>query len=146
MHNVSSLSIGAVLAAIAAFFGGWSLAMQTLIIFMAIDYITGIIVAAVFRKSQKTSTGGMSSIIGWKGLAKKGGTLCVVFIAFKLDQLLGLTYIQDMVIIAYVVNELVSIIENVGLMGVPIPAVITKSIDLLKHKSETEENSHDSYN
>lgn len=146
MNNGLSLTIGAIIAAITAFFGGWSLAMQTLIIFMAIDYITGLVVAAVFKKSKKTKSGGVSSLIGWKGLAKKGGSLCVVYIAFRLDQLLGLTYIQDMVIIAYIVNELVSIIENVGLMGVPIPAVITKAIDVLKNKAQEEKQNDDSNN
>lgn len=58
-------------AAIAKLFGGWSSGMTTLVIFMAVDYITGIILAAVFGKSKKSDTGALTSAACWKGLVKK---------------------------------------------------------------------------
>ena len=124
-------------AAIAAVFGGWSAGLTTLIIFMAVDYATGLIVAGVFHRSPKSDGGALESRAGWKGLVRKGVTLLIVLIACRLDVMLGVTYIRDAVVIAFIVNEALSIIENAGLMGVPIPAAITKAIELLKDNSET---------
>ena len=101
---------------------------------MGIDYISGVIVAGVFHKSTKTKTGGLNSLIGWKGLFKKGLTLAIVLVAHRLDLLIGTNYIRDAVIIAFCANELISIIENAGLIGIPIPTVITKAIEVLKER------------
>ena len=131
-------TIGAVGAFIASLFGGWDAALTTLIIFMAVDYITGLVVAGVFHKSQKTDTGALESRAGWKGLCRKGMTLFVVLIGCRLDLIIGTNFIRDAVVIAYVANETISIIENAGLMGLPIPSVITKAIDILKKKEEGE--------
>ncbi len=119
---------------ISSLFGGWDAALSTLIIFMAIDYITGLIVAGVFHKSPKTESGSLESKAGWKGLCRKGMTIFVVLIACRLDLLIGTNFVRDTVIIAYVVNETISIIENAGLMGLPIPEAIIKAIDVLKKK------------
>ena len=108
----------------------------TLIIFMGIDYISGVIVAGVFHKSTKTETGGLNSLIGWKGRFKKGLTLAIVLVAHRLDLLIGTNYIRDAVIIALCANELISIIENAGLIGIPIPTVITKAIEVLKSEEK----------
>ncbi len=131
---------GAVGSFIASLFGGFDAAMVTLLIFMAIDYISGMIVAGVFKKSQKTKNGALESGAGWKGLCRKGMTLVIVLIAVRLDMVIKTNYIRDMVCIAFIANETISIIENAGLMGVPVPAVITKAIEVLKEKSEREEN------
>lgn len=130
---------GAVGSFIASLFGGFDAAMVTLLIFMAVDYISGMIVAGVFKKSQKTKNGALESGAGWKGLCRKGMTLVIVLIAVRLDMIIGTNYIRDMVCIAFIANETISIIENAGLMGVPVPAVITKAIEVLKEKSEKEE-------
>ena len=127
---------GCVGAAIAGFFGGWSAGLTTLLIFMGIDYLTGLIVAGVFHKSPKSEGGALESRAGWKGLVRKGMTLLIVLIACRLDVMLGVNYIRDAVVIAFVVNETISIIENAGLMGVPIPAAITKAIEILRDKSD----------
>lgn len=121
---------------IAMLFGGWDAALTTLVILMLIDYITGIIVAGVFHKSKKSSTGSLKSSVGWKGICKKGVTLLVVLVACRLDILLGTTYVKDACVIMFVANEALSIIENAGLMGIPIPGVILKAIDLLNQKGE----------
>jgi toxin secretion/phage lysis holin len=65
-------------------------------------------------------------------------TLLFVLIAFRLDLAIGTNYIRDAVIIGFMANELISIVENAGLMGLPLPAVLTKAIDVLKKKAVTE--------
>lgn len=134
--NVLMVIIGVVGSTVSAMFGGWDSALTTLIIFMAIDYVAGLIVAGVFKNSTKTETGALESRAGWKGLCKKGTTLLVVLVACRLDMTLGSTFIRDAAVIAFVANETISIIENAGLMGVPIPSVIRKAIDVLQSKAE----------
>lgn len=130
--------IGVVGSFIASIFGGWDAALMTLLIFMGIDYITGLIVAGVFKASTKSETGALESKAGWKGLCRKGMTLLIVLVAYQLDVVMGSTFIRDAVIIAFIANETISIIENAGLMGVPIPGVIKKAIDVLKQKAESD--------
>ena len=134
LKNILCTAIGIVGTSVSQLFGGWSAALTTLIIFMGIDYISGVIVAGVFHKSTKSNTGGLNSLIGWKGLFRKGVTLAIVLVAYRLDLLIGTNYIRDAVIIAFCSNELISIIENAGLMGIPIPTPITKAIEVLKEK------------
>ncbi len=121
---------------IAGMFGGWDSGLVTLLIFMAADYISGILVAAVFKKSPKSSGGTLESRAGFKGLCRKCMTLVFVMIAYRLDLMLSTSYIRDMVVIAFIANELISLVENAGLMGVPIPQIISKSVDILMKKSE----------
>ena len=78
MKDYFCMAIGAIGGVIAGLFGGWDAAMQTLVIFMAVDYITGLIVAGVFHASPKTKTGTLESRAGWKGLIRKGETLLIV--------------------------------------------------------------------
>ena len=107
---------------------------------MGVDYISGLAVAGVFHTSKKTDSGTLESRAGWKGLTKKAMTLLFVLIAYRLDLLIGTTYIRDAVVIAFVTNELISIVENAGLMGIPLPAVITNAIDILKRKGDNDGN------
>ena len=127
---------GAIGGFVATVFGGWTSGLVTLIIFMIIDYTSGIIVAGVFHNSNKTTSGSLDSRIGWKGLARKCMVLLFVLIANRLDLVFRTDYIQDAVIIGFMANELISIVENAGLMGVPLPGVIKNAIDLLQNKSE----------
>ena len=130
--------IGIVGSTVAAAFGGWDAAMITLISMMVIDYLTGVLVAGVFHNSPKTENGSLESKAGWKGLCRKGVTLLIVLVAARLDIILGTGVIRDAVIIGYIANEIISIIENAGLMGVPIPAAIEKAIEVLQSKGEEE--------
>lgn len=131
--------VGVVGSAIASLFGGWDAALVTLLIFMGIDYLTGLIVAGVFHQSPKSDSGALESRAGWKGLCRKGVTLLIVLVGCRLDVVMGSNFIRDAVVIAFIANETLSIIENAGLMGLPIPAVITKAIEVLKKKAESEE-------
>ncbi len=130
--------IGVIGSVIVSLFGGWDSALTTLILFMVIDYVTGLIVAGVFKNSTKTSTGALESKAGWKGLCRKCVTLVFVMVAYRLDLILGTEYIRTAVIIAFIVNELISLVENAGLMRIPLPGAITKAIDILQKKSESE--------
>ena len=138
MKNGICTVFGVIGGAISYAVGGWSQAMMTLIIFMAIDYISGLIVAGVFKKSTKTKTGALESRTGFKGICRKFMMIVFVVIGHRTDLLLGSTYIRDTVAIAFIVNELISIVENAGLMGIPIPAVISNAIDVLKKDNEKE--------
>lgn len=129
---------GLIGSAIATALGGWDQGLATLLIFMGVDYASGIIVAAVFHQSNKTTTGTLQSKTCFKGLVKKCMVLVYVLVAYRLDVVIGTSYIRDAVIIAFIVNELISLTENAGLMGVPLPPVITKAIDILQKKSEKE--------
>lgn len=131
--------IGMVGSAIAAAFGGWDSGLVTLITFMSIDYISGLAVAAVFHNSTKTENGKLESKAGWKGLCRKCATLLFVLVAYRLDTMIGVNYIRNAVIIGFVANELISIVENVGLMGVDLPPVIQKAIEVLEQKADTKE-------
>lgn len=137
MIKTGALSVfGALGAVITTLFGGWDTGLATLVLFMTVDYVTGLIVAGVFQNSNKTANGALESKAGWKGLCRKGTTLLIVLVACRLDLMLGSNYIRDAVIIGFVFNESISILENVGLMGVDLPPVLVKAIDVLKNKTE----------
>lgn len=127
-------AIGSIGGAILSAFGGWSDGMTALFVFMGCDIVTGLLVA-IFLKSKKTSTGGLSSKTMTSGLCRKGGILILVLVAAQLDRLLGSQVVRDGVIIAFCANETISIIENVGLMGIKLPAIITQAIDILQKRS-----------
>ncbi len=116
--------------------GGWDAALQAMTICMTVDYLSGLAVAGLFRHSQKTESGGLSSRVGFQGLLRKGMMLLMVLVAHRLDILMGTGYLRDGVCTAFVANELLSILENAGMMGVPIPVVIRNAIDVLKEKGE----------
>lgn len=123
---------GLIGAAVASLFGGWNGAMTTLIILMLIDYVSGLIVAGVFHKSPKSSGGALSSSVGFKGICRKFIILLLVVVACRVDLLLNTNIIRDATCIGFCVNELVSITENAGLMGVPLPRKLMEAIDILK--------------
>ena len=126
-------------SALAELFGGWDMALETLLILMAADWITGgLLLPAVFGKSPKSPNGALESRAGWKGLCRKGMTLFYILIAARMDRLLDMDYIRNAVCIGFIANELLSIVENAGLMGVPLPAMIRKVIDILKENAEKE--------
>ena len=131
------IGLGAIGSVISELFGGWTSAMTTLVIFMLIDYITGILVAAVFKKSNKTEDGGLESKAGWKGLIRKFSTLLIVLISIRLNIIFNTTIISNCVVFTFLANELLSLLENVGLMGIPLPSVLTEVISVLNKKGES---------
>ena len=123
-------------AIISTLYGGWSSAMTTLVIFMGIDYLTGIICAVIFKKSKKSDGGGLESGAAWKGLCKKCVTLLLVLMAYRLDIEAKTSFIKDAVCIAFIVSEGISILENAVLMGLIIPKPLRDALDLLISKSD----------
>ena len=119
-------------AAITSLLGGWNGAMTTLVILMLIDYITGILVAGVFHNSPKCFGGALSSAVGFKGLCRKFVILLIVVVACRVDILLNTTIIRDATCIGFCANELVSITENAGLMGIPLPRKLVDAIEVLR--------------
>lgn len=134
--NVIISVIGVIGSFISQQLGGWTSGMTTLCVFMLLDYITGILVAAVFKNSDKTEDGGLESKAGYKGLIRKFAVLILVLVGCRLDIILDTNYIRDCIIITFIANECISLIENIGLMGVPLPEVITNAISILKKKGE----------
>jgi len=137
MKHILYTLIGIIVNIITTLFGIWNVSISTLILFMAIDFFSGLAVAGIFHNSQKTGTGTLESKAGWKGLCRKCMTMLFVLIAYRLDLSLGTSYIRDTVIIGFMANELISIVENAGLMGLPLPAALVKAIDILNKKSQT---------
>ena len=122
---------GAVLGALISLAGGWDTALQALVVFMILDYLTGVIVAAVFHASKKTESGKLSSVAGLKGIAKKVLMLFMVVAGQYADVVLGIDYFRTAVIIALIANELISLIENAGLAGIEVP-ILSKAVEALK--------------
>lgn len=130
--------IGVVGAAIAKALGGWDDAVFTLIIFMAIDFIMGLLCAMVFGRSNKSANGALSSAACWRGLVKKVCTLFIVIVAHYIDVVADLNFVRNAIIIAFCVSEIISIMETAGLMGIlpeGVQRVLTKAIDILKNKN-----------
>ena len=134
MKNTLIFIVGAVGSFISHCFGGWTEALTTLLIFMAIDYLTGLICAGVFHKSMKSENGALESKASFKGLCRKGVIMLIVLVGHRIDLVIGANYVRDGVCIAFIVNETISIVENAGLMGIPIPKVLTNCIEILKKK------------
>lgn len=137
MKDILCTGVGLLGSWIASLFGGWDAALVTLIVFMAVDYITGLIAAGVFHNSPKSSGGALESGAGWKGLCKKGVTLLIVLVACRLDLVIGSNFIRDAVVIAFIANETISIVENAGLMGVGVPEPILSAIDVLHNRADS---------
>ncbi len=136
MHPKICAAIGVLGSILSWCFGGWSAALRALALCMAADYLSGLAVAGIFQHSRKTETGGLSSRVGFEGLLRKGMMLLIVLIAHHLDLVMGTGYLRDGVCAAFLANELLSIIENAGMMGVPIPGIVKNAVDLLKKKGE----------
>ena len=128
-------------AIVTALIGEWDGAIITLLLFMAADWLSGLVVAGVFHKSPKSKNGALESRVGLKGLCRKGAMLLCVLVAYRLDLMAGLHgVLRTGAIVALVCNEALSILENIGLMGVQYPAIIDKVIRQLLGKKGKETN------
>lgn len=126
--------LGMIGSAVAAAFGGWDAALMALVVCICIDYISGTIVALVFHNSNKAETGAYNSSYGLKGLCRKGLMLLFVVVAVQVDTLMGADYVRDAVCIGFCSNEVLSIVENLGLAGVPMPDAVVKALEQLQNK------------
>lgn len=129
MKEISSSVIAVVCTGCVYLLGGWDVSLICLIVAIAIDYISGVMKAFVKKE--------LSSKIGLYGLLKKVGVLLVVMLAVVVDRVTGETgMIRNLVIYYFVANEGLSVLENLGQTGVPIPSTIKKALKALKKESK----------
>jgi len=130
-----SASIGGVLS---YYVGGFDKMLKALLLFIVADYITGLIVAVVFKNSTKTETGSASSKASFKGLVKKAVMILLIAVMVQADLVLGTNnFFREATIWGFLANELMSLIENVGLMGfTKLPVSLTNALDVLNKKVE----------
>ena len=125
-----------VLAPIGAkMFGAWTPNLGVVLIMMGIDMAMGLIVALFFKNSPKTENGAASSNAMLKGIMKKFGMVFVIAAAHQIDVAIGVNYIMIATIYGFIANELLSIMENAGLMGIVKSDVLTNAIEVLKDKA-----------
>lgn len=139
LKTVTCTFFGATGAWIVQLFGGWDKDMTTLITLMTIDFVMGLVIAAVFKNSPKSINGAVDSSSCFEGLCKKCMILLFVLLAHRLDVSLNVDYIKTAAVIGFIANEAISIIENAGLMGMPLPKAFIRAIDILKKGDENEE-------
>lgn len=139
MKALFNTVIGVLGAYLTFFFGGVDTLLVIIAIFAGFDYVTGLIVALVFHNSPKTATGGANSMVGFRGICKKLVMGGMIGVANMLDIALGVDFIRGGVMYAFLANETISIIENAGCMGIPIPGILRKAIDILAEKEENHE-------
>ena len=140
--TVKNAVLGFIAAAgsvIANALGGWDAALKVLIAMMAADYLTGVLVALIWHRSNKTDDGTLSSKAGFKGLCKKGMIILIIWIAVLLDNAMGADYVRTAVILFFIGNEGISLFKNAGLMGVPYPQFIKKALQALRDKGDNGE-------
>ena len=140
IKNIVLFTLSAIGSFIAEHLGGFDTLMKALLMFMFVDYITGLAVAFIFHKSTKTKNGGASSLVGFKGIVKKLCMLLLVGSAVELDRIIGVDYTRSLAIMFFIGNEGISVLENMGLMGVPYPEFLHKALESMKDKGDKGEN------
>ena len=137
--NVILFALSMLGSFVVEFLGGVDTVLIALLLFMAVDYITGMAVAFIFHKSKKTQGGGASSKEGFKGIVKKICMLLLVGLAHELDIIMGVDYTRAMAILFFIGNEGLSVLENMGLMGVKYPAFLIKALEALRDEEQKNE-------
>ena len=132
MKQTICTALGLTGAALSWALGGWDAALTALVICICVDYVSGSLVALVFHNSNKSDSGAYNSAYGLKGLCKKGLMLLFVLVAVQIDRLMGADYVRDAVCIGFCSNEILSITENLGLAGVPMPQAVVKALEQLQ--------------
>lgn len=128
--------MGALGGGLAFLFGPWTSDLSALMVCMTVDLMSGVAVALLFHNSKKTPTGSYSSAYGFQGLCKKAMLLSVVAVGHQMDRMLGVGYIRTALCAGFLSNEVLSIAENAGLMGIPLPKALKQALDILQNKEE----------
>lgn len=114
--------------------------LTALCVLMAADYLTGVL-TGFFGKSAKSPTGRLSARASFMGLLRKGLILLVVLIAALADRYTGGTgMLQNMTVGFYLCNEGISVLENLALLGVPVPPVLKNALDALPKEKNRKSN------
>ena len=138
VKQVISIVIGALTTGLLKVIGEPTQDLKILLLLMVIDLLVGFPVSAVWHKSSKTKSGKVSSKVMFKGIVKKILTLVLVVVAYQIDILLGYNVIRHVAIIAFIVQEIISIIENIAITGIKSPEIITKALDVLERSVKDE--------
>lgn len=134
-------ALAAAAGAVASFFCGIPPVMWVLIAVMSLDYVTGLL-CGIMGVSEKTPHGHLSSTEAFKGLMKKVLILIVVLLAALLDRAVAMgagiefAAVTGATCLWFIASEGISILENAVKLGVPVPAVLTKILELMKSKSD----------
>lgn len=136
VKNMILAAVATVGSVVAHALGGWDGALALLLAMMAADLLTGWLVAAVWKKSNKSATGALDSRAGFKGLCRKGVVLILVWVGVMLDKALGIGYVRTAVCLFFAGNEGLSLLENIGLMGVPCPKFLRDALEVLRDKAD----------
>lgn len=123
-------------SALLGLLGGWDAALECLLLFMAVDYVSGLVLAGVFHCSGKSESGALESRAGFKGLLRKGGVLALVLVGAALDRTLGSQAARNTLCLFFTANEGISILENLGLMGVRYPAFLRNMLEALRDEKD----------
>lgn len=136
LKNLVLAGLAAVGGGLLRLLGGWDMTLQLLVGCMAADYVSGLLLAGVFHRSNKTETGALESRAGWKGLVRKCAILLPVFLGALLDGAVGTGFVRPAVCLFFAANEGLSVLENLGLMGVPYPDFLKNMLEALREKSD----------
>lgn len=136
MKNSFCIVLGSVCAVASAFLGGFDNIVIALATLMCTDLLTGVFLALLFHKSPKTEGGLVSSKVFLLGAFRKIYMLILCGMGHQLDTVLGTAFLRDGIVYAFMANEILSIVENAGLMGIPIPKVLESGLEILNGKSD----------
>ncbi len=129
-------ALGAAGALVIGLLGGWDTTLKMLCLVMALDFVTGLLVG-FHGKSSKTEGGGLSSAVSFSGLMKKTMVLILVGLAVAVDRILETPgTLRLAVSMFFISNEGLSIIENAGVLGLPLPKALKKALEALRDKDE----------
>lgn len=128
---------------VAGLYGGWTAGSRVLVVLMVVDYLTGL-ACALTGHSSKTETGHFWSKVAFLGLVKKAVIMLVILVAAKLDSVLAGTAPGGEAVVMfrsaaeffYIASEGLSIVENAGLLGVPIPRALRQALEVLRDKND----------
>ena len=127
--------VGALGSFFSVLFGTYSHTLETLLILMVFDTLTGgIVIPIYFRKSPKSKSGCINSKAFGTGIARKFYRIVMVAVAYRLDLTFGINYLMNALVIAFIFEETISLVENGAIMGVPLPKFFTDALDVLKTK------------
>lgn len=131
-QNIFNTIVAGVGTVVTYLFGSWDLALQILIIFMVLDYFTGLLRGAINKE--------LSSDIGFHGLARKAVIFVVLIVAVSLDRLMntGTWVFRTLICYFYIANEGISILENCATLGLPIPEKLKDMLMQLKEGNKKE--------
>lgn len=130
MFNGISIAFGVIGGLIVSFLGGWDGLAITLVSFIVLDWITGLL-KAIYNKN-------LSSYTGFKGIIKKVVILIVVGVAVLLETNMGIPAIREIVMMFFIANEGISLLENVSQMGIPFPDKLKEILIQLRNKEKGE--------